>query len=113
MWEPACHQGSQLSVHWWELRASFVWSEAKLRFKIKENRSWHSVVLWAQCKGYVCFGCAELDLEKLAVVRKLVIYSFAEKYNKFTSTDQRSLHGLLCLWFFVDQAICPGLHRGS
>lgn len=66
--------------------------EAKLRFKIRQSSSWGQIALWVQCKGCVCFGCAELGgLGKWAVVRELVIYSFAGKYNKFTSTDRSSL----------------------
>lgn len=69
-------------------------------------------MLWAQCKSHVYFGCAKLGLGKLAVVRKLVIYSFAEKHNRFSSTDQKSFM-VCCFSGFVDQPTCPVCTEGS
>ena len=41
-----------------------------------------------------------------------VIYSSAEKCNKLTSTDQKSLMAC-CFRFFVDQPVCPRCAQGS
>lgn len=60
--------------------------------KYRRAGAWSPGALRAQSKGHVCFGCAGgRGLGKLAVVRKPVIYSSAEKCNRCTSTDQTSL----------------------
>jgi hypothetical protein len=42
--------------------------------------------------GGVCSGCAELGgLGKLTAITEYHIYSFAEKCNKLTGTDHKSL----------------------
>lgn len=69
------------------------------------------MVLWAQCKGRVYFGCVESGgLGKPAVVSWL----FIALQRSVTSlpAEIRSLYSLLCLCVFVDQPSCPAAHRG-
>lgn len=77
--------------------------EAKPRFKIPESRCWGSIAFWAQ-RGRPVFALAGWEEE--------VIYSSAEKFNKLTSTDQKSLMAC-CFCFFVDQPVCPRCTQGS
>ena len=78
--------------------------EAKLRFKIPESRCWGSVAFWAQ-RGRPVFALAGWEEE--------VIYSSAEKCNKLTSTDQKSLMACCFRFFLLTSLSAPDAHRGQ